>query len=461
MDYTRRFFIKMVLMLWGFMAMLPWLRRGSSTAFAGGSSVAADSSKVSAVPFGCEPNGRSTVVLVRNGTPQQNVRKAVELLGGIERFVGPNDIVVLKPNAQWWSQGMTNTDCMQGFIDMVLEIPGFGGEIIIADNHQYDGENSRGWNTDQRNGRFNYNELVAYYQERGHRNVTKYHWRVAGKASMPLEGDAQGNSRVAGPGGGDGYVWMEDNYYLSPAGNKCLMTYPIFTSAYSGIAVDWKNGAWKNGAYLKDTRVRFINFPALNHHGWYCGVTAAVKNLMGVVDMTCGFPGDEPNGTYNTHFIGVSRLLRLTQQRVIWRIGRIKGFYQYCYRNFHYTGGVLGHFMRHVRLPDLNIIAAERVGWGSRIDVAMSFEPKAVLASRDPVALDFIAARDVLLPGTPSEGAEPLMGFKYIDLNNPEVPGGPLRKFLEETARESVGTLDPARIDVVRHDAAQGTVGTA
>ena len=50
---------------------------------------------------------------------------------------------------------MTNTDAMKGFIDLILSIPGFMGEITIAENHQLQKDESRGWVTDQRNGQFN------------------------------------------------------------------------------------------------------------------------------------------------------------------------------------------------------------------------------------------------------------------------------------------------------------------
>jgi hypothetical protein len=104
----------------------------------------------------------------KNGTPEQNVQKVVEMMGGIEKFIGKEDIVILKPNAQWWNQGMTNTNAMKGFIELVLAIPGFKGEIIIAENHHCFGKrntsNIRGWVTQERNGDFNLNELIEYFQ---------------------------------------------------------------------------------------------------------------------------------------------------------------------------------------------------------------------------------------------------------------------------------------------------------
>ncbi|MCP4745250.1 MAG: DUF362 domain-containing protein [Desulfobacteraceae bacterium] len=398
--------------------------------------------------------GDSKVFLVKNGSAEQNVKKIIELLGGIEKFVEKNAIVILKPNAQRFNQGMTNTDAMKGFIDLVLEIPGFQGEIIIAENHQYQKNECCGWVTKQRNGQFNLNELVMHYQDKGYPNVTKYHWHVAGPCSYPLEGDGQGDNRVKGPEDGDGYVWLEDIFYVSPTGRKCLMTYPIFTSAYSGIRIDLKNGAWEDGRYI-NRPLRFINFATLNHHSRYAGVSASVKNLMGVVDMTCGFPGDLPQETYNTHHIGVSKL-KYWLHHGHWRIRNYRGelrhlFENWCYRNFHHTGGVLGYFMTHVKRPDLNIIAADLVGWGDRKKLDKAFRPKAILAGTDPVALDYVAAREVLLPGTPEDAIE-VSGVRYKELNNPDAEDSVFFKFLAETKKQGIGTLDLKKINVVRYE---------
>lgn len=445
---SRRLVLKLLVTLGAMTALFALIRKKGSDIAVNESVSDETNTTANSTALGIDDDGISRIYLVRNGAPQQNITKIIEMMGGIETIIKPTDIVVLKPNAQWWNQGTTNTDAMQGFIDLVLGIPNFSGEIIIAENHQYDGDNSRGWDTDQRNGKFNLNELVEHYQSRGYKNVTKYHWRVAGTTALPLEGDAQGNSRVTGPEQGDGYVWLEDSFYLSPAGRKCVMTYPVFTSSYSGITIDLKNGAWKDGTWLNNTNVRFINFSALNHHGLYCGVTASVKNLMGVVDMSCGFPGDLPEGTYNTHHIGVSKLKELSRRRLVWRIAGTDIFRRYCYRNFHHTGGALGYFMKHVRMPDLNIITAERVGWGSRVDLAKSFQSKTILASQDPVALDYMAAREVLLSGTPPQETSS-DGYRYHELNNPDIKDGPFHKFLAETVKQGVGTLLTGKMQLI------------
>ena len=127
--------------------------------------------------FGVAEDGFSDVYKVQGGTSEQNMHILIERLGGIEKLISRNDIVVLKPNAQWWKQGMTNTDAMKSFMELILDSRGFRGEIIITENHQYLDFNGRGWSTDQPNGSYNYNELIDFFNKKGYKNVTAYHWR--------------------------------------------------------------------------------------------------------------------------------------------------------------------------------------------------------------------------------------------------------------------------------------------
>jgi hypothetical protein len=41
-----------------------------------------------------------------NGNPATNFEKVIDLVGGIEKIIGSDDIVVIKPNVQWWNQGV-------------------------------------------------------------------------------------------------------------------------------------------------------------------------------------------------------------------------------------------------------------------------------------------------------------------------------------------------------------------
>ena len=384
------------------------------------------------------PSFRSSVYISRNGTPQQNVAKVVEMMGGIEKFVGKNDIVILKPNAQWWNQGRTNLAAMKGFIDMVLDIPEFLGEVIIAENHHYmdealpeaEKDNIRGWtHISDINGSIdgvnhNLNSLVELYRSQGHGNVTKCHWRDGGPMGV-LWGNAQNGGIVDSPFSVDGYVWSEIDYTFTGFWGlkewKVKMTYPVFTSTHSGITIDFKNGALQRdgkggGRYLANKPIKFVNFSVLNTHGEDTGITSSVKNYMGITDLSCGNWGLKPKGYVNVHACG----------------GKSHGYAK---------GGPLGCFMRNIRKADLNIVTAEWVGWGSRTDITKATRKRTILAGTDPIALDYCSAKYFLFP---------LSHKKYHDADNQK---SSTRKFLE-LAREALGegTLDEAKIKIRVHD---------
>jgi hypothetical protein len=74
-----------------------------------------------------------------------------------------------------------------------------------------------------------------------------------------------------------------------------------------------------------------------------------------------------------------------------------------------------------------------------------------ILAGTDPVALDYIAAREVLLPGTPAGVVERKSGIPYRELNDPDRESGPFRQFLREANRQGIGNLDESMIKTVVH----------
>ena len=398
--------------------------------------------------LGVDKDGISRVYIARGMTPENNMKKAVELMGGIENIIGKDDIVILKPNAQWWNHGTTNTNNMKGFIELVLDMPGFQCEVIIAENHHYKELNSRGWNTDERNGDYNLNELIQYFRDKGYDNISKYHWVDGGPNPQPQEGDGGNGKVVNSVTEGDGYVWLADKVYESPEGRKCMMTYPVFTSSYSGKQIDLYRGSLVNGEYVKN--VKLINFSCLNHHGKAFGVTASIKNLMGVTDMTCGFQGPEPPGMYNMHFVGkMSRLYKTGVDLKYY--GRKFGFganlgrkvMEKGYWHTQYTGGALGYWLKNVRMPDLNILAAEYVGWGGRGRHGPYKKHRAncVACSIDPVALDYVGSKKILLEATPASEKQ------YRRLNSPDNP--PMRSFLEECYKQGVGNIDQKNIRIL------------
>lgn len=382
---------------------------------------------------------RSEVFVASNGTPQENVSKVIELMGGIDRYIGVNDIVVLKPNGQWWNQGRTNLAAMKGFIDLVLNLPGFNGEVIIAENHHFmndklpenEKDNVRGWtelgeiNNDIDGIAHNLNTLVELYQGKGCLNVTKCHWRDGG-AKRDKWGNGQNGGIVRSPAEGDGYVWSEIEYSFSGYfGFKkwpVRMTYPIFTSSFSGITIDFKNGAFSRdgrggGSYLHDRQIKFINFPVLNTHGWDTGITSAIKNYMGVTDLSCGYWGYEPKGYFNIHDCGGEH-------------------YPYA------KAGPLGHFMKTIRKADLNIVTAEWVGWGDRTDTSKAVRTRTILAGLDPVALDYYSAKYLVYPHS-----------RQKKLHDPDYARSRTRQFLE-LARDCIGegALEEKYISVKTHN---------
>ena len=107
-------------------------------------------------------------------------------MGGIEKLIGADDIVVIKPNVQWWNQGAPNILALKTLVDIIMDRPGgFTGEVIVAENcHRgstpWQSEAS-GWKPAfERNsdlpGIRNYNELGADLKRRHAERYTTCHW---------------------------------------------------------------------------------------------------------------------------------------------------------------------------------------------------------------------------------------------------------------------------------------------
>ena len=382
---------------------------------------------------------KSKIYIAKNGTPQENIKEVIDMMGGITKFIGNRDIIILKPNCQWWNQGRTNLAAMKGFIDLILQIPDFKGEVIIAENHhfmdntlpEHEKDNIRGWiKLSEINGEIDgvnhtMNSMVNLFHKQGHKNVSKVHWRDGGQKYDDW-GNGQNGGIVSSPAMGDGYVWSDIDYVYSPLfGLKkwyVKMTYPVFTSPYSGIVIDFMNGAFQRdgkggGRYVKNRPVKFINFAALNDHGRDTGITGTVKNYMGITDLSCGDWGKTPAGYHNVHACG----------------GR---FFRYA------KAGPLGFFMKKIRKADLNIITAEWIGWGDRIDINKATRSRMILAGTDPVALDYYGAKYLILPLSKNT--------KYHD---PDRLSSPIHRFLALAAKElGEGQYAEELISVVQRD---------
>jgi hypothetical protein len=382
----------------------------------------------------------SEIHISKGGSPEENIKKVIENMGGITNFIKGDDIVIIKPNAQWWNQGRTNLAAIKGFIDLVLDIPHFKGEIIIAENQHFmdqslpsgEKDNVRGWtHFSDINGyiegeKHNLNTLISIYKKQGYKNVTKSHWRDGGSKPEGAWGNGQNGGVVNSPADGDGYCWTDIDYVCSGLWGfkkwKVKLSYPIFTSKYSGVTIDFKEGAFKRNpdgkaSFLPEKKIRFINFAVLNTHGSNTGITSAVKNYMGITDLSCGEPGFEPEGFVNVHACGGT-------------------LYPYG------KAGPIGYFMKMIRKADLNIVTAEWVGWGDRINIENATQLQTILASTDPIALDYYGAKYLLFPLS-----------RNSDYHDPDKKDSSVRKFLELALEASgEGTLDEKRMKVFEYD---------
>lgn len=382
-----------------------------------------------------EPAGR--IFRSVNGTPQENLIKVIELLGGIEKIIGPNDVVVIKPNAQWWNQGAPNLLSLKTFVELTLERPGgFHGEVILAENCHRGSSSwaatSSAWASNfERNsdvkGIHNLNELVALLKKRYPKKFSACHWiDVAG-----------GGRRIYGPKDGEGYVYCDgtggvpllafDNGVTGTEHRATIMTYPIFSSD-RGTVIDFKNGVWEKGTYTGQP-LRFINFAALNHHSTYCGATSAIKNYLGVADLSGG-PDPRKNGRLTGNYFNFHAF-----PFNCWAPGPRMGM----------LGAEVGVFMKSIRKADLNITTAEWVGLSSRVDPPVA-RTRAILASSDPVALDYHAVRYLLYSNS------------KVPSHDPQNNQSPFLHCLSECAKQGGGILDEEQISVCSYDLNAGQV---
>jgi uncharacterized protein (DUF362 family) len=265
-------------------------------------------------------------------------------LGGPTGLIDTSDVVLVKVNAQWKYRGCTNSDVVRGLIQRILEHPdGFSGEVVIFENGQSGGS----LDCDTMWGR--------QYTDTGvHANA---------------EDESHSFSYLVDKVFADDRVSM---YLLDPVRETFIddddhstdgyrrtgeVSYPCFTTT-KGNRVELKEGIWNGSGH--DDGLKLVNVPVLKHHDG-CGVTGAVKSYYGILSMADG-----------------------------WR------------RERHYEklGAHCGEMIANVRAPVLNVldcIWVTQVKWAgyppentTRLDQ--------LLASLDPVALDYWASKHLLYP---------------------------------------------------------------
>ena len=368
-----------------------------------------------------------------NGSPAENIEKTIELMGGIEKLIGTDDIVVIKPNVQSRNQGSPNILALKTFVDLIMDRRGgFTGEVVVAENcHRGDSPwRFAGWATPfKRNSDClrvrNYNDLCRLLKKTYSERFSANHWINV----------KTGGRRTYGPADGTGYVYCDGSggvpkLSLSNGASggdrrETIMTYPVFQTD-RGTIVDLKNGVWAKGAYTGQP-LKFINFAALNHHSTYCGMTSTIKNYLGVSDLSGG-PDPHNDGKltetyYNFHSFPFDK----------WAPGPKPGM----------IGAEIGVYLNAVRKADLNIVTAEWVGLASRTDLPAA-RTRAVMACTDPVALDFHSAKYVLYPNS------------RIRFHNPDDPESPVHQYLKACAENGGGIFEEDKVTVTSFDARTG-----
>ncbi|NVM43886.1 MAG: DUF362 domain-containing protein [Candidatus Lokiarchaeota archaeon] len=270
-------------------------------------------------------------------------------------LIGNNDVVILKVNGQWPYNGGTNTDLVKSVIKAIVGHPdGFTGEVIITDNGQGQGSmdhaQTNSYYHDQSNS-----EVGGMF---GSYHVSAFLWDTIRSRTVADFNDADFR---------DGYVrnttWNSDT--------EIYVSYPKFTTEH-GTHVSFKEGVWDNTTGFDSDRLKVINMPVLKSHFIY-GVTGCIKHYMGV-----------PQG-----YIAPSVHITIPHE------------------HFSIAQGGLATLMVETRAPILNILdmiwinanpleSSSKRGPYGNYDYTTYTD--IIGASQDPVALDYWASKNVLIP---------------------------------------------------------------
>lgn len=286
-------------------------------------------------------------------------------------IIGPSDVVVIKINDQWNGQAPrarthTNNDVLKGLIYRILRHPeGFTGVVIVGENTQWTDPN---WDNEDHNNaqdpHQSYRDVVNAFVSQDY-DVCISDWRSL-SGTFVDEFNAGDTS--------DGYVLVDDPG--EPGTDQ--LSYPKFslTCGSQSLRISMRYGLW-DGATYDNTHLKMINLPVLKRHGW-AGATIAVKNYIGFLTT-----GD--------------------RERRFGDSSEMHGFF-WGHRGIHPDYGLLGRQMARIRRADLNIVDAIWVAKASNSGGCPNdcVRQDVLLASTDPIALDYYASVNVLTPLSPS-----------------------------------------------------------
>ncbi len=265
-------------------------------------------------------------------------------LAGTSGLIASDDVVLIKVNAQWKYRGATNSDVVRGLVRRILDHPdGFRGEVVIFENGQ--GRGSLNCDTSS-----SYGDSAVHANANDERHSFLFlvndifkDPRVSAFLLDPVRGIFIGASDHTT----SGYRKYEN------------VSYPCFTTT-GGRRVELREGVWQENGYRQN--LKLINVPVLKHHDTGGSeITASLKHFYGIVSMSDGQSGA---------------------------------------RHYSALGETCGKMIVSVITPVLNIIDAIWVSHQSLTGnpATTTFRANQLLASQDPVALDYWAAKYVLYP---------------------------------------------------------------
>jgi len=274
--------------------------------------------------------------------------------GSPEGLIDPNDVVLIKVNAQWQCRGATNTDVLRGLIHRILEHPdGFSGEVVIFENGQtlgsFDGD-TPAWR--KYKARY-YPEMEGVHVNAENDKLTVNYLVETVFADSPV------SSFLLDP---VCETFISDSDHITNGFRKieeAQVSYPCFTTK-GGYRVELREGIWNGEGYAQN--LKLINIPVLKTHDG-TGITGVLKHSYGILSMRDGVDGS--------------------------------------IRHYKEAGAQFGKMWSLVRTPDLNILDCIWVtyqGFHCGYPPWTTHRSDILLAGMDPVALDYYGSKHILLP---------------------------------------------------------------
>jgi uncharacterized protein (DUF362 family) len=263
-------------------------------------------------------------------------------LSGPSGLIAPEDVVLIKVNAQWKYRGATNSDVVRGIIQRILDHPqGFRGEVVVFENGQGRGSLACDTSSYYSDAKVHANALD---ESHSFEYVVKSIFKDSRVSTFLLD-PIRGRFIGADDHATNGYRTLEN------------ISYPCFTTA-GGRRVELREGLWNGSGH--DPGLKLINVPVLKTHGG-SEFTGAMKHFYGVLSMSDG---------------GIN------------------------FRHYSGLGETVGKMAVLVRPPVLNIMDAVWVSHKALegYPASSTFKASRLAASRDPLALDYWAAKNILYP---------------------------------------------------------------